>query len=137
MRPHWNRAAVSFAAAFPQVANQFFARIELRFRRLVAVEITDEADSQRNVVQKITVNVTAINLTPPSIAHLDLTIPARSAISDYKVIGEPILHAADTTMVIIEHARVTLSRAAIMHDDELPPIVGHWGAPDFFNHGTR
>jgi hypothetical protein len=36
-------------------------------------------------------------------------------------------------MIIIEHARVSLSRAAVMHDNELPATPFHRGASDGFD----
>lgn len=134
MRSHWNGPAVSLPAAFPQVSDELFARIKLRFGWLITIEITDQANSQRNVVQKIAVNVTAVDLASPSIAHLDFAIAAGSAISNYEMIGQSILHTANASMVIIKHARVALPGTAVMHDDEFPTIAGYWRAPYFFNH---
>jgi hypothetical protein len=133
---HWDRPAISFAASFSQVSNQFFARIELRFGWLVAIEIADQADSQRDIVQEITVDVTAVDLAPPPIADFDLAVAGRSAISDHEMISESVLHAADVAMVIIEHTRVALSGAAVVHDDEFPAITGHRCPADFFDHRT-
>jgi hypothetical protein len=49
------------------------------------------------------------------------------------VISKAILHATDMPMIIIEDARVALSRAAIMHDNELPAMPFHRRTADRFD----
>jgi len=133
MRPHGDIASVDFAATFSHVADEFFARIELRARWLVAIEIAYQTNAQRNVVQIIAVNVAAVDLAPPAIADFDLAIASRCSVPNHEMIRKTILHPADMPMVIIKHARVSLPRAAIMHDNELPATPFHWRTPDGFN----
>ena len=133
MRPHRDRAPLGFAAAFSQVTDEFFARVELRTRWLVPIEIAYQTNAKRDVVQIIAVHVAAIDLASPPIANLDLAVAGRCSIADNEVIRKPILHPADVPMIIIEHARVSLSRAAVMHDNELPATAFHRGASDSFD----
>jgi len=72
----------------------------------------------------------SIDLASPTIADFDLTITSRCSVADHEMISKAILHAPDMPMVIIENARVALSRAAIMHDNELPATPFHRRAPD-------
>ena len=74
MRAHRNWSAIRFTAALSQVSDQFFTGIELCLRRLTAVEVADQTDSERDVVQKIAVNMTTIDLTPPPIAYFHLSV---------------------------------------------------------------
>jgi len=76
------------------------------------------------------VHVAAVDLASPTIAHFDLAITSRCSVADDEMIRKPILHAADMPMVIIKNARVALSRAAVMHDNELPATPFHRRAPD-------
>jgi hypothetical protein len=76
------------------------------------------------------VNVAAVDLTPPTIAYFNLTVACGCSIADHEVVRKTILHPADVPMIIIKSARVTLSRAAIMHDNELPATPLHWCASD-------
>ena len=130
---HGDGAPLGFAATFSQVADEFFTRVELRTRWLVAIKIAYETNAQGNVVQIIAVHVAAIDLAPPPIANLDLAVAGRCSIADDEVIRQPILHPADVPMIIIEHARVSLSRAAVMHDNKLPATPFHRGASDGFD----
>ncbi len=130
MRPHGDIAPVDFAATLSQVADEFFTRLELRARWLVAIEIAYQANAERNVVQIIAVDMPAVNLAPPAIAHFDLAIAGGCSVPNHEMIRKTILHPADVPMVIIKHARVSLSRAAIMHDNELPATPFHWRASD-------
>ena len=133
MRPHGDITPVDFAAAFSQVADEFFARVELRARWLIAIKIADEANAERNVVQIIAMYMAAVDLAPPAIADFDLAITCRRAIANHEMIGETILHSADMPMVVIKNARVSLPCPAVMHDNELPATAFHRSAPDCFD----
>src|SRR5437667_11717803 len=137
MRSHRDWAAVGFAAAFSEVADEFFARFELRARRLVAIEIAYQTNAERNVVQIIAVDVTAVDLAPPPIAHFDLAVAGRCAVADYKMISKPVLHPSDMPMIIIKSAGVPLPSAAVVHHNELPATPFHRCAPDGFDHRSR
>ena len=130
MWPHNDIVTGSLAAALPQVADQLFARFKLCTGWLVAIEIAYQTDSERHVVQVIAVDMAAVDLTAPAVADFNLAVAGRSAIANDEVISKAILHAPDMPMVIIENARVALSRAAIMHDNELPATPFHRRAPD-------
>lgn len=65
-------------------------------------------------------DMAAVDLTAPPIAHFDLTVTRRCPIPDYEVIGQSILHMPNVAMIVVEHLGVSLSRAAIVHNDELP-----------------
>jgi hypothetical protein len=130
MRPHGDIAPVDFAATFSQVADEFFARCELRARWLVAIKIAYQANAKRNVVQIIAVHMATIDLAPPAIAYFDLAVAGGCSVPYHEMIRKTILHPADVPMVIIKHARVSLPCAAIMHDNELPATPFHWRASD-------
>jgi hypothetical protein len=130
MRPDRDLAPVDLAATFSQIADEFFARFELRARWLVAIKIAYQTNTERNVVQIVAVHVAAVDLAPPTITHFDLTITSRCSVADDEVISKAILHATDMPMIIIENARVALPRAAIMHDNELPATPFHRRTPD-------
>ena len=74
MWPDRDLAPVNLAAAFPQIADELFTRFELRARWLVAIEIAHQTNAERDVVQIITVHVSAVDLTPPAIAHFNRAI---------------------------------------------------------------
>jgi len=130
---HRNRAPLGFATTVAQVTDEFFARVELRARWLVAIEIAYQTNAQRNVVQIIAVHVAAVDLTSPPIAHFDLAVACGSAVANHEMVRKTILHPADVPMVIIKSARVSLPRAAIVHDNELPAAPFHWCASDGFD----
>jgi hypothetical protein len=71
---HRNGAPAGAAATLPQIANEFLACVELRARRLVAIEITYETNAERDVVQIIAVHMTAVYLPPPSVTDFDLAV---------------------------------------------------------------
>src|SRR4051812_32193108 len=76
----------------------------------------------------------AVNLAAPAIAHFDLAITSGRAVPNHEVIGQAILHTANPAMVVIEHLRVSLSRAAVMNNDKLPAIARHRRAANLFDH---
>ena len=134
MRPDENIAIVDFPAALPQVTDQFFTGIELCPGRLIAIKIAYQANAESDVVEIIAVNMSAVYLTAPSIAHFNLAITGGCAVADDKVISKPVLHPANSTMVIIKYPRVPLPRAAVVHHDEFPAVTRHRRAPNFFDH---
>ena len=74
MWPHNQGTPVAFPTTLLQIPDQFLARFELRTCRLVAIEITYEANTECNVVQVIAVHVATVNLTMPAIPDFDLAI---------------------------------------------------------------
>ena len=133
MRPHRDLSPVDLAATFSQVADEFFARIELRSRWLVAIEIADQTNAQRNIVQIIAVHVAAVDLTSPAIAYFDLTVAGGSSVADHEMVCEPVLHSANMSVIIIKDARVSLPCAAVVHHNELPTTPFHRRASDGFD----
>ncbi len=103
---------------------------------MIAIEIANQANAERDVVQIIAVDVSAIDLASPTVTHFDLTVAGRSPVSYYEMIRETVLHVANVTMVIIEHRGVALSRTAVVHDDKLPARIASIGrnAIDFGPH---
>lgn len=126
-----------FAATLPKVTNQLFATIKLGAGRLVAIKIADQTNSERDVVEIIAVNVAAVDLTPPTIAHFDLAVPGGSSVAYHEMISEPVLHPAKMSMVVIEGGGVSLTGAAVVDDDELPAATRDRSPIDLRAHGAR
>ena len=133
MWPHGDVAPVDLAAAFSKVANEFFARFELRACWLVAIKIAHQTNAERNVVQVIAVHVAAVDLAPPAIAHFDLAVARGRSVANHEVVSKTVLHPADMSMIIIESTSVSLPRSAIMHDNKLPAAPFHWRASNGFD----
>jgi hypothetical protein len=127
MRPDDGVMRIDFPAAFPQIIDQLFARLQLTPRRLTAIEITYQTN----------VHVPAVNLAPPAIAHFDLAVARGSAITDDEMIGEPVLHPANMPVVIIENAGIALPSATVVHDNELPAAPHNRRPIDFISHRPR
>lgn len=137
MRPDDGVMRVDFPAAFPQIIDQLFARLQLTPRRLTAIKIAYQTNAERDVVQIVAVHMPAIDLAPPAIAHFDLAVARGSAITDDEMIGEPVLHPANMPVVIIENAGATLPSATVVHDNELPAAPHHRRPIDFISHRPR
>ena len=137
MWPHRDVASVGLAATFAQVTDEFFARVELRARRLVAIKIAYQTNAQRNVVQIIAVHVAAVDLASPAIAYFDLTVAGGSSVADHEMISEPVLHPPKMPVVIIERGRIPLTRSAVVHNNILPATPRDWRAIDLGAHGAR
>src|SRR5205807_10474591 len=67
MRFHERPVVADLAATLAKITNQLFATFELRARRLVAIEIADQTNSECNVVEIIAVHVPAVDLPAPAI----------------------------------------------------------------------
>jgi hypothetical protein len=134
MWPHRNWSPVGFSTALAQVPNQFLAREELRLSRPIPIKIAHQTNAEGDVVEEITVNMTAVDLAAPPIPHFNFPITGGRAVADHEMISETILHPTYSAMIIIEYAGVSLSGAAIVDHDEFPAVAHDWCAPDFFNH---
>lgn len=133
MRPHRDLTPVDFAATFAEIADEFFARIELRARWLVAIEIAYQTNAERNIVQIIAVNVAPVDLAPPAISYLDLTVAGRCSVADHEMVCQPILHPANMLVIIIKDACIALPCAAVVHHNELPATPFDRRASDGFD----
>ena len=95
---------------------------------MVAVEIADEADAERDVVEIITVHVATVDLPAPAVADLNFPVAGGTAISDDKVISEPIRHFAHVEVVVLERFRTSLPRSAVVNHD-VSPAPFFYGSP--------
>lgn len=130
MRPNGESAA---PAPILEIFDQLLGRFELRAGRLVPVKIAHQADAEPDVVHVIAVDVAASRLPGPAIANLDLAVPRRCSIANHEVISEAISHPAHAAVIVIEHPRAPLARAAVVHDHEFPPGPLHRRAADRFD----
>jgi hypothetical protein len=121
----------NFPAAFSQIINQFFAGFELAVSRLIAIEIAHQTNPERDVIQVIAVHMSAVDLTPPAIAHFNLAIAGGCPVSDDKMISESVAHPPDAPVIIIENPGAALSGTAVVHNNELPAMAHDWWAIDF------
>ena len=116
--------SIYFADTPSQVANQFVECFVFRFSRQVPVEISDEANADRNIVQIIAVYMSAAELPVPAIADFDLAISGGCAVANDKMVSEPVWHVTDIAVVVIEDPGISLARSAVVHDNVLPPVAG-------------
>ena len=137
MRPDDGVMRIDFPAAFPQIIDQLFARLQLTPRRLTAIEIANQTNAERDVVQIVAVDMPAVDLAPPAIAHFDLAVARRSPITDDEMIGEPVLHPANMPVIIIENTGAALSCATVVYDNELPATPHNRRPVDFISHRSR
>ena len=134
MRPHRNRATIRLPATVAQILDQLLRRLQLRSRRLIAIEIAHQANPERDVVQIIAVHMTAVDLPRPAVAHFHLPVAGRSPVADHEMVRQPVLHPPHPAVIIIKRARVALPRPAIMHDNKFPARTLHRRAADCLDH---
>ena len=133
MRPHRDLSSIDLAATFSQITDEFFARIELRARWLVAIEIADQTNAERNIIQIIAVHMATVDLAPPAIAYFNLTVAGGSSVADHEMVCEPVLHSANVFVIIIKDARVSLPCTTVMDNNELPSAPFHRRASNGFD----
>ena len=132
----YNRiATVDFTNSLPQVTNQFIQSFVLSSGREIAIEVADEANAERDVIEIVAVDVASGELNYPPIADLDLAITGRSPISNDKMISKAIRHAPDVPMIIIKYPGVTLASSTVVHHDIFPAIPGDARVIDRPAHG--
>jgi hypothetical protein len=120
MRSDDGSPAFDLSDTIAQIADKFIEGAKLGPGRLVTIKITDQTDSDGNVVEVITGHVPAVELSCPARTNFNLAVARGSAIADDKVVGKAVLHLTHTTMIRIEDASVPLPGSAIVNDDVLP-----------------
>ena len=104
---------------------------------MIAVEIADQTNPERDVVQVIAVDVAAVDLPAPTVADLDLAVAGRRSVADHEMISKSVLHPPKMPVVIIERSRISLTRSAVVHDDVLPATPRDRCPIDLGAHGAR
>jgi hypothetical protein len=66
--------SIHFADPAPEITDQLIERLIFRFSREVPIEIPHQADADRDIIEIIAVNVSAVQLPDPTVADLDLTV---------------------------------------------------------------
>lgn len=82
-------------------------------------------------------DMAAIDLAPPTIADLDLSVAGRCSITDHEVIGKTVLHPSHASMVIVEDARVALACPAIVDHNKFPAVTHDRRTTNLFNDRSR
>jgi hypothetical protein len=111
---------VNLAAALAEIPNQFLARVELGAAGLAAIEVAYQADTKRDIVEIIAMDVTAVDLTSPAVADLNLSVSGRGSIPDDKMIGQTVLHSPHMAMIVVEDRGVSLPSPTVVNNDVLP-----------------
>src|SRR6516225_900538 len=107
-----------------EVADELVQSFVLGFCGQIAIEIAHKTDADGNIVQIVAVNVPSTELPIPPISNFDLAVSRRCTVSDHEMVGQSVRHSANMTMVVVEDARVTLARPAVVNDDIFPAIAG-------------
>ena len=128
---------IDFSYADPQVADELVEGLELLLGGQVAVEIADQANAEGDVIEKVAMDVAAVDLAGPAAADLDLAVARGCAIADDEMVGEPVGHLADVAMVVVEDTGVALAGAGVVDDDETPAVFGDRGTVDGGADGRR
>ena len=120
-----------------EVADELVQSFVLGFCGQIAIEIAHETDADGNIVQIVAVNVASTELAIPPISNFDLAVSRRCTVSDHEMVSQSVWHSANMTMVVVENARVTLARPAVMNDDIFPSIAGNARVIDSFSNRGR
>ena len=83
---HDRISSIHFADTAPEIADQFVKRLVFSLGWQVSVEVANEADAKRDVVEIVAMHVSAVELAGPSVPDLDLTVPRRGAVANDEVI---------------------------------------------------
>lgn len=128
---------VDFSHAKAEISDQFLKRFKLLPCRLTVVEIANQADAKRDIIEVIAVDMAAVDLAPPAVAYLNLTVARGGAVADDKMVGQAVRHFADVFVIVIENLRVPLPGAAVVDHDIFPTVPRHRRAIKFGAQRTR
>jgi hypothetical protein len=121
---HNRVAAVDFADPLSKISNQFVQGFVLSSRGEIAIEITHQANAERNVIEIVAVDVSACELNYPTIADFDLPVSARGPVTNDEMIGKAVRHSPDVPMIVVEDPGIALPSPAVVDHDILPAVPG-------------
>ncbi len=123
-------AALGFADTIPEVGNEFLERPNLGLGGPVTIEITDEADSERNVIQVVAGDVASVELCRPAVTDLHLAVSRTMSVANNEMVSQTVLHVTNTEVVDVKDPRISLTGAAVVDNDIFPAAPSHRGSID-------
>ena len=123
-------ATLGFADAIPEVGYQFLECPDLGLGGPVTIKITDEADSESDVIQVVTSDMAAIELCCPAATYFDPAVTGAMSISDDEMVGQTVLHMTDSEVIDVKNPGISLTGAAVMDDDIFPATSSYRGSID-------
>ena len=117
-------------AALQQGTGQILQTAQLLRRRRRLVEIPDEADAKRDLVLRLAAQMPAVELFLPAIAHGDFAVAHAVAIADDEMVGKPVFHVPDFSVVGIHAFHRPGIHVTVVNHDILPPALPHRGLGD-------
>ncbi len=99
------------------------------------IEVTDEADTEGDIIEVVAVDMAALDLATPAVADFDFAVARGGSVADDEVVGEAIGHSANMEVIVIEGFGVALASAAVVNDDVAPAPTEDGGLADFFLNG--
>jgi len=112
--------ALDFSDATAEIGDEFVDGRELGFGRLVAIEVTDKADSESDIVEVIAGDVATVDLPGPAIADFDFAIARGISITDDEVISEAVLHFPHSPVIDIKDPGIPLPGPAVVNNYVFP-----------------
>src|SRR5512145_1777797 len=91
--------SLDLAYAIAEIADEFVQGRQLGLGRQVTIKIAHQANPDGDVIQIVAGHMPAIDLPRPAWTDLDLAVARGTSVANDKMIGEPVLHLADASMV--------------------------------------
>lgn len=121
---HNRVAAVDFAHPLSKISNQFVQGFVLRPGGEIAIEVSHQANAERDVIEIVAVDVSACELNYPTIADFDLPVSARGPVTNDEMVGKAVRHPPDVPVIVVKDPGVTLASSAIVNHDIFPAVPG-------------
>ncbi len=104
----------------PEIADQLVKCSDLRLGGQVTVEVADQTNAERNVIEVVARDMSTVELSRPPVTDLDGAVSRSVTVTDHEVVGEAILHVADPEVVDVEDPSIPLPCAAVVDNDVFP-----------------
>src|SRR5437868_5683968 len=86
----------------------------------MSIKISHQTNPYSNIIQIVTCYMPAVDLLPPAIANLNLSISREPPVTYDKVVSKSILHPAHSPMISIKSTSVTSPSSAVVNNEILP-----------------
>jgi len=103
-----------------KIGDQLVESPDLGLGGLVTVEVADQANAERNVIEVVARDMSAVELSRPPVTDLNGAVSRSVTVPDHEMVGEAILHVADPEVVDVEDPGIPLPCAAVVDNDVFP-----------------
>ena len=86
-------------------------------------KVAHKTNPDGNFVERRAADMASLDLTLPAIADVYFSVGGVDSVADDEVVGEPVLHSAGVSVVMLHATDAVVAVGAVVDDDVLPAVA--------------